>query len=181
MAYVGFKVEIINGVKHYVYSTGTKVKFNKPLPKVYKFEPKPCIYKVVDKTTNKIYIGSTTNMRNREQRYSSVDLKKGVFKGLHRKDLEITVLEYCQYLTKEDRLHLEYQYIKEYNSVFPIGNNKACPVNGVLFHNVDLNTYDPIAYIPTVLKGAYDKDKYQRNKAKISVQRKAKRQANAHN
>ena len=177
MAFKGFKVEKIDGIVYRVYPTGTKVIFKKPKPKVYKYKAKPCVYRVIDKTTGKIYIGSTNNMRNRINGYKDRDLQKDIFKGLKAEDLHIEVLEYCHLLSKKDRLYLEYQYIISNDCIHPKGNNKLCPLNNVVLCNIDLSTYNPLSYVPDLTKGQYDKDRYQRNKDKISLQRKARYQA----
>lgn len=178
MAYAGFKVIKIDGVYYREYPSGTikhippiKAKFN-----MYKTEQ--CIYLVTDMTTGKLYVGSTKNMRNRMRSYQSRDLTKRVFRGLALNNLKIQPIEYCPELTKEQRLYKEYEYILKYNTIYPNGNNMQCPIRNIKFSLLDMTTYNPLTHVYEKKSNSYyNKERYERNKERISAQRKARYKA----
>lgn len=87
------------------------------------------VYKITCLKTNRCYVGSSANLNKRAHQYTNV--KGGYYK--HIKGLDCTaitfeVLENCKYLSMDQRMQLELDYIISLNTVYPIGFNKRCPV-----------------------------------------------------
>lgn len=89
------------------------------------------VYMITDNKSLLSYIGSSVDMNNRVHGHTGS--KTAYIKELDYNDCTVIVLEDCRYLTKQQRLQLEYDHIIIRNTIWPNGFNKASPLTNISF------------------------------------------------
>jgi len=100
------------------------------------------IYKVLNKITDKVYIGQTINtLQTRKVAHVNDSLAKRdnlVFHNTIRKhgidNFTWEIIEYCD--SKEELDEMEFHYIKQYNSLLPKGYNMTSGGGGMLDYQI---------------------------------------------
>lgn len=100
------------------------------------------VYKVINKVTNKVYIGQTiSKLQVRKVAHINDSLAKRdnfIFHNAIRKhgrdNFTWKVIEYCD--SKEEMDELEFHYIKQYNSILPNGYNMTEGGGGMLGYKI---------------------------------------------
>lgn len=131
------------------------------------------IYMITDNATGKSYVGSSGNMNSRLGNYTTLHMSKSKSKhlaGFNFDDCTMIVLENCKYLSLDQRLQLELEYIISLNTIHPNGFNKRSPVTNLFFNIIAKVSSKPKEYKITtpIIKEPLQKPKY-RTKTMINV------------
>lgn len=95
------------------------------------------VYLITDIESGKCYVGSTQNVNLRISNYfCKSQNKNNTLSHLNYNNCTFKVLENCKYLTKDQRLQLEYEWIIKLDTKFPKGYNKRHPITNKLFDGV---------------------------------------------
>lgn len=117
------------------------------------------VYMVTNTQDNKSYIGSSSDMNRRLHDHSNKSNPRNPRNPLIFLDFnncEFKVLENCKYLTKYQRINLELENIKLYNTVWPDGYNQRCPVTfKSLITDDSLSYKDKKPKLPRYLRKPY--------------------------
>lgn len=163
-----YTIETINGREFKVFPNGGKL-----LHRENKFPHLPKhagVYVLTDNLTGLKYVGSSQNVNQRAGNYFSLTksevFKKGLFKQnkLSVENLTFELLEDCKYLSWEQRIELEAEYVVKLNTLHPNGLNALMP--SIKRHPKKVKrvfnfVYDePIEHISVVKEKLKNKPKY---------------------
>lgn len=91
------------------------------------------IYMIKDNVTGLAYVGSSIDVNKRLCSHLTLKGSEHHLSGLNYNECEYTLLENCKYLSKKQRLQLEYDHIIKHNTIWPNGLNKASPLTNIRF------------------------------------------------
>jgi len=116
-----------NGFLYFKTKTGGLLRYT-PKKEVIKLKG---VYCITDLSNNKKYVGSSKDLTSRLKKYITVSKAKGVLRYITDiKNITIDILEYCD---EDKTLERELYWIKELNTIYPIGYNKKSPVDNKFF------------------------------------------------